>query len=145
MPYKSSAVQSKVNVDVEVKLPNAEQVIEQFRPSPTDVLSTAVPEYDHVSLVSEAEKESVDRLYVSSPGIGVFRVPAMDVETDSDVSPSTRAPEMLGVTVNEYVAPPANPLSEALRAVLPTVRVCGATGASTSVTMKSSRSIFPDG
>ena len=131
-------LQSNVSVDVAVRLPLITAETEQLLRWSTVVSSTAVPAYDHVPLVSVVENTRFWDEYDCSPGIGVFLVPAIAVETDSDVSPSTRAPEMFGVTVNEYVAPPVNPLSEALRAVLPTVRVCGATGASTSVTHKSS-------
>ena len=92
--------------------------------------------------VSVSHATAVDELYVCSPGIGVFLVPAMDVETDSDVSPSTRAPETFGVTVNEYVAPAVSSARARLRAAWPTVRVSGATGARTLVTMKSSSRIL---
>ena len=94
--------------------------IEQRDLSRTVVLSTAVPEYDHVPLVSVVENTRFWDEYDCSPGIGVFLVPAIDVETDSDVSPSTRAPEMFGVTVNEYVAPGVKPDNGRLRTSIST-------------------------
>ena len=125
-------------MDVCIISPGIVQVTEQFHPLLIDVSSAALPKYDHVPLVSEAENVSVDGVYVCSPGIGVFLVPAIDVETDSEVSPSTSAPEMLGVTVNEYVAPASSSVNVRLRAVLPTFRISGVSCARTSVTVKSS-------
>ena len=95
------AVQPKDSVDVSAKLPVKFAETEQFLPSPTDVLLDAVPEYDHTPLVSEAENERFAEWYVCSPGTGVLCAPATMVETESDVSPSTSAPETLGFTVNE--------------------------------------------
>ena len=133
-----SALQPNESDDDAESMPLTTAETEQLLLSSTVVLSTAVPEYDHVPLASETENESVDDVYVSSPGIGVFLDPAIDVMTGSEDSPSTSAPEMSGVTTNEYAAPASSPVSARLRAVLPTVRTSGATGASTSVTQKSS-------
>ena len=125
-------------MDVEVNFPDTVQVIEQFLPSPTDVSSTAVPDYDHVPPASEAENVSVVGVYVCSPGTGVFLLPAIDVMAGSEDSPSTSAPERFGVTTNEYVAPASSPVNVRLRAVLPRLRISGATGARTSDKEKSS-------
>ena len=81
------------------------------------VSSTTVPEYDHISLVSDAEKARLVELYVCSPGIGLRLLPAIKVEATSEVSPSTSAPEILGVTVKEYAAPGESPVNATLRAV----------------------------
>ena len=106
------------------------------------VPSTAVPLYDHVPLVSVVEKESVVGVYVCSPGRGARLSPSMTVETGSEVSADTSAPEMLGATANEYDAPAVSPSSARLRTALPTLRTSGAIGARTSVTVKSSSRIL---
>ena len=137
------ALQPNERDDDAVNVPDMATEIEHLDLSNIVVSSTALPVYDHVPLESDVENESVDVVYVCSPGIGVFLVPAIDVETGSEVSPETSAPETFGVTANEYVAPSVSPVNARLRAVLPTFRVSGATGASTPVTAKSSRSIFP--
>ena len=60
--------------------------IEQRALSRTVVSSTAVPAYDHVPLVSDAENERFSLTYVCAPGMGVLRSPAIDAVIVSDGS-----------------------------------------------------------